>query len=134
MNRTLPSPAGAGETAGLLAAYAPEAKNDFIWAVVGSPWGLLACWLILINAVTFCAFGLDKWKAKRKETRESVRRIPERRLLLLAALGGSAGALLGMRVFHHKTLHKAFRFGIPVILALQILIPFGLWLYFRVIR
>ncbi|MCI8328752.1 MAG: DUF1294 domain-containing protein [Oscillibacter sp.] len=123
-----------GESAGLLAVFEPEAKNDFIWAVVGSPWGLLACWLILINVVTFCAFGLDKWKAKRKEKKESVRRIPEKRLLALAALGGSVGALLGMRAFRHKTLHKAFRLGIPAILALQILIPFGLWLYFHVIR
>ena len=122
MNGTLPSPAGMGESAGLLAVFEPEAKNDFIWAVVGSPWGLLACWLILINVVTFCAFGLDKWKAKRKEKKESVRRIPEKRLLALAALGGSVGALLGMRAFRHKTL------------ALQILIPFGLWLYFHVIR
>ena len=94
----------------------------------------MACWLILINVVTFCAFGLDKWKAKRKEKKESVRRIPEKRLLALAALGGSVGALLGMRAFRHKTLHKAFRLGIPAILALQILIPFGLWLYFHVIR
>ncbi len=134
MNGTLPSPAGMGESAGLLAVFEPEAKNDFIWVVVGSPWGLLACWLILINVVTFCAFGLDKWKAKRKEKKESVRRIPEKRLLALAALGGSVGALLGMRAFRHKTLHKAFRLGIPAILALQILIPFGLWLYFHVIR
>lgn len=134
MNGTLPSPAGMGESAGLLAVFEPEAKNDFIWVVVGSPWGLLASWLILINVVTFCAFGLDKWKAKRKEKKESVRRIPEKRLLALAALGGSVGALLGMRAFRHKTLHKAFRLGIPAILALQILIPFGLWLYFHVIR
>ena len=112
----------------------PEARNDFLFAVIGSPWGLLACCLVFINLITFLAFGLDKWKAKRKEKKETVRRIPEKNLLLLAAAGGSVGALLGMKVFHHKTLHKAFRFGLPVILALQILIPFGLWLYFSVIR
>jgi len=114
--------------------YLPDEKNDFLWAVIGSPWGLLACWLVLINLITFLAFGLDKWKAKRKEKKDTVRRIPEKTLLLLAALGGSAGALLGMKVFHHKTLHKAFKLGVPVILALQIIIPFGLWLYFHVIR
>ncbi len=118
----------------LSAVYEPEAHNDFIWAVIGSPWGLLACWLVLINLITFLAFGADKWKAKRKEKKETVRRIPEKNLLLLAAAGGSAGALLGMKVFRHKTLHKAFRFGVPLILALQILISFGLWLYFAVIR
>ena len=114
--------------------YTPEAHNDFIWAVVGSPWGLLAIWLVLINLITFLVFGLDKWKAKRKEKKETVRRVPEKNLLLLAAVGGSVGALLGMKAFHHKTLHKAFRLGVPVILALQIIIPFGLWLYFHVIR
>ncbi|MCX4370223.1 MAG: DUF1294 domain-containing protein [Dysosmobacter sp.] len=100
---------------------------------MGSPWGLLTCWLILINVIAFFAFGLDKWKAKRKEKKESVRRIPEKNLLLLAAAGGSVGALLGMKVFHHKTLHKKFRFGIPLILALQVTISFGLWLYFHTI-
>ena len=55
-------------------------------------------------------------------------------LLLLPVLGGSVGALLGMKVFRHKTLHRTFRLGVPVILALQILVPFGLWLYFQVIR
>lgn len=114
--------------------YLPQEHNDFVWVAVGSPWGLLACWLVLINLVTFFAFGLDKWKATRKEKKEAVRRIPEKTLFLLAALGGSVGALLGMRAFHHKTLHKTFRFGIPLILALQILIPFGLWLYIHVIR
>lgn len=117
-----------------LLAYAPEAKNDFVWAVVGSPWGLLACWLLIINVITFLVFGVDKWKAKRKEKKDTVRRVPEKNLLLLAAAGGSVGALLGMRAFHHKTLHKAFRFGVPLILALQIVIPLGLWLYFHVIR
>lgn len=116
------------------ASYEPEAKSDFLWVVVGSPWGLLACWLVVINLITFLIFGLDKWKAKRKEKKDSVRRVPEKNLLLLAAVGGSVGALLGMKVFRHKTLHRAFKIGVPVILALQVLIPFGLWLYFSVIR
>ena len=114
--------------------YLPEAHNDFIWAVVGSPWGLLAIWLALINLTTFLAFGLDKWKAKRKEKNEKVRRVPEKTLLLLSALGGSVGALLAMWAFRHKTLHRAFKFGVPLILILQTVIPFGLWLYFAVIR
>ncbi len=118
----------------LAAAYTPEAHNDFIWAVVGSPWGLLAIWLVLINVITFFVFGADKLQAKRKEKKDTVRRVPEKNLLLLAAAGGSIGALLGMKAFHHKTLHKAFKIGVPVILALQIIIPFGLWLYFAVIR
>ena len=114
--------------------YVPEAQNDFIMTVIGSPWGLLAIWLVLINLVTFFVFGLDKLKAKRKVNKESVRRVPEKTLFLLAIFGGSIGALLGMKAWHHKTLHKSFRFGIPAILVLQILIPAGLWLYFNVIR
>ncbi len=112
----------------------PEATNDMVWAMVGSPWGLLAIWLVMINAVTFLIFGWDKFKAKYKEKHEHARRIPEKTLMALAAMGGSIGALLGMRVWHHKTLHKKFTVGIPVILTLQILISAGLWLYWNVIR
>ena len=57
--------------------------------------------------------------------------MPEKTLFLLSILGGSLGALLGMKAFHHKTLHKTFRFGIPIILALQILIPLALLLWRR---
>ncbi len=112
----------------------PQAENDVLWAVIGSPWGLLAIWLIVINLVTFFVFGFDKLKAKYKEKHETARRVPEKTLFLLAALGGSVGALIGMRVWRHKTLHKTFRIGIPLILAAQILIPAGLWLCWNVIR
>jgi len=111
--------------------YLPEVQNDFIWAIVGNPWVWLTVWLLLVNLVTFFVFGLDKWKAKRKVKKESVRRVPEKTLFLLAILGGSVGALLGMKVWHHKTLHKSFRIGIPAILVLQIVIPLGLWLWLR---
>ena len=111
-----------------------KALTDFILTVIGSPWGWLAIWLVLINLVTFFVFGVDKLKAKRKEKRESIRRVPEKTLFLLAAVGGSVGALLGMKVWHHKTLHKTFRYGIPAILILQILIPVAVYIYFRFIR
>ena len=116
------------------ALFQPEATQVSGFMVLGNPWMLLLFWLLAINLVTFFVFGIDKWKAKRKERHESTRRIPEKTLFLLSLLGGSVGALLGMRVWHHKTLHKSFRFGIPVILVLQILIPLGLWLYWNVIR
>ena len=79
-------------------------------------------WLVVINTTAFWVFGLDKWLAKRKEKHPDTRRIPEAVLFLLAILGGSIGALLGMRVWHHKTLHKSFRYGIPLILVLQLLL------------
>ena len=99
-----------------------------------SPTGLALVYLAAINLITFLVFGLDKWKAKRKEKKDTVRRVPEKTLFLLSALGGSVGALLGMRVFHHKTLHRSFRFGIPAILILQIVIPCGLYIYLNFIR
>lgn len=86
----------------------PQAENDFLWVVIGSPWGLLAIWLVVINLVTFFVFGFDKLKAKYKEKHEAARRVPEKTLFLLAALGGSVGALIGMRVWRHKTLHRSF--------------------------
>ena len=106
----------------------PEATNDVVWAWIGtgSPWTLLWLWLALINLMTFLVFGFDKLKAKYKEKHEGARRVPEKTLFLLSILGGSIGALLGMRVFHHKTLHRSFRYGIPAILILQILIPVGI--------
>ena len=107
--------------------FTPEGTTATLFAVVGNPWALLVCYLLVMNLVTFLVFGLDKWKAKRKAKNEAVRRVPEKTLFLLSILGGSLGALLGMKAFHHKTLHKSFRFGIPAILALQVLLPLG-WL------
>ena len=100
--------------------YLPTEHNDQLVAFIGSPWGLLWAWLAVINLITFLIFGLDKWKAKRKMRNEAVRRVPEKTLFLLAVLGGSVGALLGLRLFHHMTLHRYFRFGIPVIRAVQL--------------
>ena len=111
--------------------YQPEATTTTLFAVVGNPWALLGCYLLVMNLVTFLVFGRDKGKAKRKAKNEAVRRVPEKTLFLLSILGGSVGALLGMKAFHHKTLHKTFRFGIPIILALQILIPLALLLWRR---
>lgn len=101
------------------------------FAVLGNPWPLLWIYLLLVNTAAFLVFGLDKWKAKRKEKRKTIRRVPEKTLFLLAILGGSVGAILGMRVFHHKTLHKRFRFGLPVILVLQLAL--AIWIAWRVL-
>ena len=114
--------------------YQPEAASTVLFAFIGNPWALLGCYLLVMNLITFFVFGIDKWKAKRKRTHESTRRVPEKTLFLLSILGGSVGALLGMRVWHHKTLHRSFRIGIPLILILQIVLPAWLWLYWNVIR
>ena len=75
----------------------------------------LVYYLLGINAVTFIVYGIDKYKAKKAKWR-----IPEATLLLLAVLGGSIGAWMGMKVWHHKTMHKKFKYGIPAILLIQI--------------
>ena len=75
----------------------------------------LAYYLLGINAVTFIVYGIDKYKAKKAKWR-----ISEATLLLLAVLGGSIGAWMGMKVWHHKTMHKKFKYGIPAILLIQI--------------
>ena len=84
-------------------------------AVVLTPDLSLAYYLLAINAVTFIIYGIDKYKAKNAKWR-----IPEATLLLMTVIGGSVGAWLGMKVWHHKTMHKKFKYGIPAILMIQI--------------
>jgi len=78
---------------------------------------IIVLYLVIINVLTFLLYGIDKWKAKRSRWR-----IPESVLLGMAAVGGSVGAWLGMRIWHHKTQHKKFRYGVPAILAAQIVL------------
>ena len=80
-------------------------------------WKVFVIYLIVINLVAFALMGIDKHKAKRKQWR-----IPERTLFLSAAVGGSVGAMYGMHLFRHKTKHRSFLFGMPAILALQLLV------------
>ena len=72
-------------------------------------------YVLILNFVTMLVYGIDKFKATKGKWR-----IPESTLLLLAVLGGSIGAWLGMRVWRHKTQHKKFKYGIPVIFILQV--------------
>ena len=76
---------------------------------------IVLIYLAVINIVTFFLYGIDKWKAKRTKWR-----VPESTLLWWAAFGGSIGALLGMKTWHHKTLHKKFKYGVPAILIGQL--------------
>ena len=72
-------------------------------------------YLILINVTAFLLMGYDKHNAKKGKWR-----VPESRIFLAAAIGGSVGVWLGMQQFHHKTLHKKFKYGIPAIFLAQI--------------
>lgn len=79
--------------------------SEFLFCIIG------------INIITFLIYGIDKMKAKKGKWR-----IPEATLLMLAIAGGSVGAWCGVRVWHHKTMHKKFKYGIPLIVAIQIAI------------
>lgn len=76
---------------------------------------MLILYFIFINLTGFASMGIDKQKAIRGRWR-----IPEKTLFLIAFLGGSAGSILGMEVFRHKTKHRSFRVGMPAILLLQL--------------
>lgn len=78
---------------------------------------MLICYLILINALSFVLMLADKHRAQKKRWR-----IPEAVLLITAIMGGSAGALVGMRLARHKTRKPLFALGIPLLLACHILL------------
>lgn len=85
---------------------------------------LLLYYLLAVNLLTFATYGIDKYKARHARWR-----VREASLLLLAALGGSIGALLGMHLFRHKTQHKKFRYGVPLILLAQAVV--AVFCYYR---
>ena len=72
-------------------------------------------YFLAINALSFILFGFDKYKAKKGKWR-----ISEATLLMMAVIGGSIGAWAGMRLWHHKTMHKKFKYGIPIIIIMQV--------------
>lgn len=78
---------------------------------------ILVYWLILVNLAAFILYGMDKSYAKK-----GARRIPERTLLFWAWIGGSIGAFLGMRLFHHKTLKPKFAVTVPLLMVLELVI------------
>ena len=90
----------------------------------------LLYYFVCVNVLTFLVYGIDKWCSTsgrllptgRKKARQGKWRISEATLLLFAVIGGSIGAWLGMRVWRHKTMHKKFKYGIPAILMIHIII------------
>ena len=76
---------------------------------------IILYYLLAVNIATFLLYGIDKYKAKKGK-----RRISEATLLTMAAIGGSIGAWAGMRLWHHKTMYKKFKHGIPVIMIMQV--------------
>lgn len=79
-------------------------------------------YLVAVNIITFLLYGEDKNRSRRHAWR-----IPEKTLLGAAVIGGSAGALLGMKFFHHKTRKPKFYIGVPLILLIQLGAAFVFW-------
>ena len=86
-------------------------------------------YLAAINIAAFFLYGIDKWKARHDKWR-----VTEARLLWIAVAGGSIGALLGMKIWHHKTKHNKFRFGLPAILILHLALAVAVVYYFYFYR
>ena len=119
----------------------PTAKNGFIFTLLGTKWGFLWLWLLIINVVAFLAYGGDKLLAKLKEHQ------PKAQLKRTAAIRrkkgvyhsvrdayAEIGAWLGMEVFRHKTQHRSFRVIVPLFTCLWLVIVTGAYLYFNVFR
>lgn len=84
---------------------------------------LFIMYLIFINGIAFSMMGIDKYRAKHNKWR-----ISEKSLFMSAILLGSAGAVLGMKCFRHKTKHTSFVLGMPILLIIQIMIAcFWIW-------
>ena len=79
-------------------------------------------YLIIINIIAFLAMYIDKRKAKYGKWR-----IQEQSLFILALIGGSIGAIIGMNIFRHKTKKLRFSIGFPIILILQIVLIISIW-------
>jgi len=89
----------------------------------GLPLHVVLAYFITVNVLGLVLFGIDKWKAKHDKWR-----ISEATLLSVTAIGGSIGAWVGMKVWHHKTMHKKFKYGIPLVIVLQfVLLLFTLY-------
>ena len=86
----------------------------------------LLYYLAFINLLLFVLMGVDKAKAKRGS-----RRVPEATLFFLAVVGGRLGGIAGMAVFYHKTLHKSFRIGFPVLFLCQLALAGYLFLKWK---
>lgn len=80
---------------------------------------LLLIYLLIINALGFVLMLTDKYKAK-----NNLWRIPEATLMGVAAIGGSLGAYIGMKLVRHKTKHPLFFIGLPVLVAVHTILLF----------
>ena len=87
---------------------------------------VILIYLLIVNILAFILYGIDKKRARNNQWRLS-----EKTLILSAVIGGSIGAILGMQVFRHKTKHWYFKYGLPVILIIQVVAGIFVWMKVR---
>lgn len=85
--------------------------------MIPTQWIVILTLLVLINIAAYISMGIDKKRAIKGKYR-----IPEKTLFILAILGGSLGSILGMQHFRHKTKHWYFKYGMPLILIVQLIV------------
>lgn len=78
--------------------------------------------LIMMYMVAISLFGLFQMGYDKKQAKKGFWRVPEKTLFLTAAAGGAMGVFMGMKLFRHKTKHKSFTLGIPMLLMLNLLV------------
>ena len=108
-----------------LSLVSPGLRAAVLTALLAVPLGLdpVLAWVLALSTVTFAVYGFDKARARRQGVR-----VPERVLLGLGFLGGTPGALLGMRVLRHKTVKSSFRARFLLLTVAQaVLIVLYLW-------
>ena len=93
---------------------------------IGVPMIIILGYLLVVNVVGFALMFVDKKRAQNNQWR-----IKEATLFLTAAIGGSIGSMLGMKVFRHKTKHLSFLIGMPAIFIVQVALVIGYFYYLR---
>ncbi len=93
---------------------------------IGVPMIIILGYLLVVNVVGFVLMFVDKKRAQNNQWR-----IKEATLFLTAAIGGSIGSMLGMKVFRHKTKHLSFLIGMPAIFIIQVALVIGYFYYLR---
>ncbi|MBQ4568740.1 MAG: DUF1294 domain-containing protein [Ruminococcus sp.] len=83
---------------------------------------LILIYLLIVSFIALVVTIYDKIAAQRNK-----RRISERFLMLVSFIGGSVSMYITMKVIRHKTLHKKFMIGIPIIIVLQVILTLVIW-------
>ena len=110
----------------LLRHFAKDRSEMRMIMEITIPMIVILMYLLVVNLIGFVLMFVDKKRAQNNQWR-----IKEATLFLSAAIGGSIGAMLGMKVFRHKTKHLSFLIGMPAIFIVQVALVIGYIIYLR---